>query len=111
MTFHCRRCGNCCRGAGFVRLSAAEITAISVYLGLDELRFIEQFTRLAPDRGALALIDQPDESCIFLEEREGAPTCRIEPVKPRQCRDFPLVWNFPGWERVCAAGKDEQKKS
>ena len=23
-------------------------------------------------------------------------------AKPRQCRNFPLVWNFPGWEKECA---------
>jgi uncharacterized protein len=24
-------------------------------------------------------------------------------VKPQQCRDFPNLWNFPGFEKVCHA--------
>jgi hypothetical protein len=29
--------------------------------------------------------------------------CRIHEVKPAQCRGFPNVWNFPGWEKECEA--------
>jgi hypothetical protein len=24
-------------------------------------------------------------------------------VKPQQCRDFPNLWSFPGFEKVCRA--------
>jgi len=24
-------------------------------------------------------------------------------VKPQQCRDFPNLWNFPGFEETCRA--------
>ena len=27
----------------------------------------------------------------------------MQPVKPQQCRDFPNLWNFPGFEKVCHA--------
>jgi uncharacterized protein len=82
-----------------VKLTDADITAIAGYLGLSEHAFIQQFTRLRPRRDGLALIDKPDESCIFLEGRD----CRIQPVKPAQCRGFPNTWNFPGWREVCEA--------
>jgi hypothetical protein len=29
--------------------------------------------------------------------------CRIQPVKPVQCRGFPNEWRFPGWREMCEA--------
>ena len=29
--------------------------------------------------------------------------CSVQPVKPQQCRDFPNLWNFPGFEKTCRA--------
>ena len=41
--FHCRRCGACCRiPDGIVRVSDAEIARIAAFLGIPEVRFIEQ---------------------------------------------------------------------
>jgi hypothetical protein len=45
----------------------------------------------------LALMDKPNGECIFLD----GDLCRIQPVKPQQCRDFPNLWNFPGFEKSC----------
>lgn len=97
--YACQRCTNCCRWPGFVKLTDADIAAIAQFLGMAEHAFIQKFTRLRPRRDGLALIDNPDESCIFLEGRD----CRIQPVKPLQCRGFPNTWNFPGWRDVCEA--------
>jgi Fe-S-cluster containining protein len=97
--YACQRCTNCCRWPGFVKLTDPDITAISEFLQLPETDFIQRYTRLRPNRDGLALIDQPDESCIFLEGQD----CRIQPVKPHQCRGFPNTWNFPGWREVCQA--------
>ncbi len=76
-----------------------EITSIAAFLGVGESEFIQQFTRLRADRQGLALMDQMDGSCIFLQGRD----CRIQSVKPQQCRDFPNRWNFPGFENTCRA--------
>ncbi len=97
--YQCQRCGNCCRWPGFVRLSDADITAISNFLGMDELIFIERYTRLRPKRDGLALIDKPNGECVFLDGID----CTIQPVKPHQCSGFPNAWNFPGWRDVCEA--------
>ncbi len=97
--YACQRCTNCCRWPGFVRIDARDISAISAFLGLSEDGFIQEFTRLRPGRDGLALTDQPDGACIFLDGRD----CRIQSVKPGQCRDFPNGWNFPGWREVCEA--------
>ena len=81
------------------KLTDADITSISGFLGLSEHDFIQNLTRLRPRRDGLALIDQPDGACIFLEGRD----CSVQPVKPIQCRGFPNTWNFPGWREVCEA--------
>jgi len=82
-----------------VKLTDADITAVAAFLGIEERGFIQEFTRLRPSRDGLALTDQPDGACIFLDGRD----CRIQPVKPAQCGGFPNTWNFPGWREVCEA--------
>ena len=101
--FRCLRCGNCCRWPGCVRISGAEADAIAAYLGVPVGEFLDRYTALMPDRQGLTLIEQVSGSCIFLEECEP-PACRIDPVKPSQCRRFPEHWNFSGWEKECAGG-------
>lgn len=82
-----------------MRLTEAEITRIAEFKNLPEHDFIQQFTRLAADRRGLALQDKANGECIFLEGND----CAIQPVKPLQCRQFPNLWNFPGFEKVCHA--------
>jgi len=94
------RCGNCCRWPGFVKLTQGDITRIARFLALSEHDFIQNYTQLRPNREGLALTNKPNEECIFLE---GVNTCRIQAVKPEQCRGFPNDWNFPGWRAVCEA--------
>ncbi len=98
--FKCARCGNCCRWRGYVRLKEDEIEKIAVFLNMSELDFTDRYTELTADRRNLTLIENEVGHCIFFED--NPPACRIEPVKPQQCRDFPLKWNFPGWEKECA---------
>jgi uncharacterized protein len=98
--FHeCQRYTACCRWPGQVRLEAAEITRLAGHLQLLETDFIQQFTRLTTDRRGLALLDKPNGECVFLDGED----CRVQSVKPQQCRDFPNVWNFPGFEQHCRA--------
>jgi Fe-S-cluster containining protein len=80
-------------------LDEGEITAIAAFQGMAESDFIERFTRLQVNRQGLALIDKPGGECIFYE----ANGCAIQPVKPRQCVDFPEKWNFPGFKSLCQA--------
>lgn len=82
-----------------MKLTDADITAVAAFLGIEERGFIQEFTRLRPSRDGLALTDQPDGACIFLDGRD----CRIQPVKPAQCGGFPNTWNFPGWREACEA--------
>jgi len=95
----CQRCTACCRWPGQVRLSDAEIARLAAFKGISGNEFIQRFTRLRQDRQGLALQEQPDGRCIFLE----GINCALQSVKPQQCRDFPNPWNFPGFEKVCHA--------
>jgi len=98
--FHeCQRCTACCRWPGQVRLTDAEIARLAQFKGLGEHEFIQQFTRLTSDRRGLALRDKENGECIFLE----GESCAVQAVKPQQCRDFPNLWNFPGFEKICHA--------
>jgi len=68
-------------------------------MGMSEVDFIQTHTRLTQDRRGLALTDKPNGECTFLQGHD----CAIQPVKPRQCREFPNLWNFPGFEQTCRA--------
>lgn len=110
--FHeCQRCTACCRWPGQVRLTDEEITKLAAFKQMSESDFIQKFTRLRQGRRGLALLEKPNGECIFLEGND----CSVQPVKPQQCRDFPNLWNFPGFEKVCHAiprlvGADEYKR-
>jgi Fe-S-cluster containining protein len=95
----CQRCTACCRWPGQVLLNDAEIARLAAFKGLSEHDFIQQFAKLRADRRGLALREQPDGACIFLE----GENCAVQPVKPQKCREFPNLWNFPGFEKVCHA--------
>jgi Fe-S-cluster containining protein len=97
--YSCQRCTKCCRWPGFVKVDAAEITAIAEFVGMKEDEFIARHTRLREDRKGLALLDKPDGSCAWLEGRD----CVLQSVKPVQCKRFPNAWNFPGWREDCEA--------
>lgn len=84
----CNQCGDCCRWTGHVHLTDSDIKRISGFLNIDERDFINDYTCLTATRSGLSLINQPDESCIFLEYS----SCRIYPVRPKQCRDYPHIW-------------------
>lgn len=97
--YECVRCTECCRWPGQVRLSDAEISRMARFLRVSEIDFIQRYTRLRADRRGLALQDRAGGECVFLEGRD----CAVQPVKPQQCRDFPNLWNFPGFEKICRA--------
>lgn len=90
--YECTRCGACCRWAGDVCIETDEIREISRFLDMDEQVFIDTCCRLRANRRGLSIRDAEDGACMMLT-KDG---CRINPVKPRQCRDFPNKWNFPG---------------
>jgi uncharacterized protein len=97
--YECQRCTACCRWPGQVRLTDEEITRLAAFRSLSEEEFIQRYTRLRQDRRGLALQEKPNGECVFLEGND----CSVQAVKPQQCRGFPNLWNFPGFEKVCHA--------
>ena len=95
----CQRCTACCKWPGDVRIEEDEIAPISDFLGVGEMDFIAEFTRLRSNRQGLSLLEKENHECIMLDGN----SCRIHPVKPSQCGGFPNKWNFPGWQEVCEA--------
>ena len=89
--FNCTKCGDCCRWPGSVLLTDGDITRMAEFLQLPEEEFISRHTRLAPNRIQLALNEEPDGSCIFLEENR----CAVYGARPEQCRSFPFAWRVP----------------
>jgi Fe-S-cluster containining protein len=98
--FECKRCGACCRIAGFVRLQGEDSARIAAHLNMDEGEFLEQFASLHPDRLSLVLNDRGDGACSMLTEDNR---CRIYPVRPKLCRTFPHEWVNVNSSEYCPA--------
>lgn len=94
--FKCLRCGNCCRGDGFVSLSEEDVARAAAYLEIGELEFLEEYCQPFTGEYPALLKDQDDEeqSCIFLTQdlKSGIYGCQIHKAKPQQCADFPFTW-------------------
>jgi Fe-S-cluster containining protein len=100
LRFECTGCGACCVTHGdcaYVFLAEADVRAISGHLGQPEAAFLEACCE--GDAGSTWL-KTPGAECIFLE---GRTRCRVYPVRPRQCADWPF-WTEnlvaeTAWER------------
>ncbi len=82
--FDCQMCGDCCQGQGGILVTPAEVAAMAAHLGLDREEFRRRYvvdTAMGPQLTA------PGNRCIFVEERR----CRVHPVKPRICRQWPFL--------------------
>ena len=97
--YQCQRCTACCRWPGQVKVGEAELAAMAALLEKEEWAFIQEYTRLRPQRDGLALKDKANGECIFLDGND----CRVQDAKPIQCKGFPNTWNFPGWRSTCEA--------
>ncbi len=101
--FTCLHCGACCRVPGYVALEPGEAESIAAHLELDTYEFTEKYTRITLNRKSLSLTEGPDGRCVFLQPDN---TCKIQPVKPAQCRGFPFLWRSKQLEHRCPAIRD-----
>ena len=99
-TFRCRCCGACCRVPGYVALEPGEPEAIAAFLGLDVYAFTERYATLTFNRHDLSLVEAEEGRCVFLQDDNA---CRIQPVKPAQCKGFPFTWRSRTLEQCCPA--------
>ncbi len=98
--YQCQRCTNCCKWKGDVVITDDETKKIADFLGMKVFDFVRDFTRLRENRVGLSLIDKEGTTeCIMLD----GENCRLQEVKPEQCKGFPNRWNFPNWREACEA--------
>ena len=102
--FACARCGNCCRGEGYVRVTTEDVARMADELGITSDEFVTRYTR-QPEiteqaiAGDLWLLDKPgpEQECIMLEGN----LCRVHKSKPVQCIGFPMKWRTPDIMDYC----------
>lgn len=93
LRFECSRCGKCCSGfPGFVWVNDEELQAIADYRQEPIAETIALFTRYI--YGRCSLREKLNHDCVFYDPVAG---CTIYPVRPRQCRTWPL------WESTVAS--------
>jgi len=103
--FECIQCGRCCSGPGegYIWVSKAEIRLIAEYLKMPEEQLRRTYLKRVGFR--TTIIENKSRDCIFLEDRGGAKSCAIYPVRPNQCRTWPFwsenladadAWNRAG---------------
>lgn len=107
LAFECTRCGQCCAGPneGYVWISSQEVQALADFLSLSVEKVYQLYLRNI--EGQLSLLESPaSKDCIFLDrDDQGLSLCRVYPVRPRQCRNWPF-WpaNLRSSSTWCLAG-------
>ena len=82
--FSCRQCGECCLGERGILVTAAEHEAMAAHLGLSPDDFAARYLVATPLGPQLA---SRSGSCAL--QAEGL--CRVHPVKPFICRQWPFL--------------------
>ena len=96
--FVCEKCGNCCAIEGYVEVLEAELPQIAAALKLTPAQFKKQFLHQLKD-GLWSMRDHPGTTdCIMLTKDRR---CRIQGVKPEQCRSFPAHWRTVDSDSYC----------
>ena len=94
LRFECTQCGNCCTGeSGWVWFTPAELEAMAQHVGLLPFQFRERYAQRKNGRWTLSEIEREGEhDCVFVEydSTTGKSLCSIYPVRPAQCRTWPL---------------------
>jgi hypothetical protein len=83
--FLCQQCGECCQGRGGIFPNPREIDLIAQFLKVTPEQVFESFLEWTP-LGPMVK-NKPRGGCIFNEQGR----CRIHPVKPKICRDWPFL--------------------
>ena len=106
--FACARCGNCCRGDGYVRVTPDDIIRMAMQLSITVTEFQSAYTRppeilAQAEVGDLWLLDKPgpQQECIMLEDN----LCKVHRSKPVQCVGFPMKWRTPDIMDYCEGMK------
>lgn len=83
--FQCQQCGECCRGKGGIILTDTEIVILAKYLHIP----VEEFRCQYVEPSALGPTLRTDDAGMCIFNHNGL--CRVHPVKPRICREWPFL--------------------
>jgi len=83
--FHCRMCGECCRGKGGIVVGPRDLPRLCVHLHIDQERFIAVYGYR--QNGKIKIRTGPDNYCIFFLPGTG---CSVHMAKPDICRAWPF---------------------
>jgi len=116
--FECLRCGRCCRSGPNVGLTAFDIHRIARFLNVDwrELKGKYVAAVLADMVAVPTLRGTVDGECVFLENVDGKPSCRIYPARPMRCRLYPFMPFSPSnietiYLDTCCPGLNTEKET
>lgn len=84
--FCCTNCGDCCQGYGGTYVNTSDIAAIAAFLKMGLEDFKAACCQISGRR--LVLAQSENGYCRFWSRDQG---CRIHPVKPRMCREWPFI--------------------
>ncbi|MCH8053241.1 MAG: YkgJ family cysteine cluster protein [Planctomycetes bacterium] len=92
LNFTCTQCGNCCTGSpGYVWTTAEERQAMADHLELDLADFTQRYARRVGFKYSLKEHgSRQNWDCVFLAHENGRRICRVYPVRPTQCRNWPF---------------------
>jgi len=82
--FQCKCCGHCCHGSATVSVSPKEEQNIAKFLDIDLETLRNNFLLKKGKRTEMRIVDG---HCIFYGD-DGL--CKIHPVKPFHCKQWPL---------------------
>jgi Fe-S-cluster containining protein len=84
--FHCRQCGDCCSGRGGIYVRPDEVEAMAALVELPVADFCRRYME-ASDLGPRLTV-AANGFCVFLM---AGNRCRVHPVKPFICRQWPFL--------------------
>lgn len=92
--FNCQQCGDCCSGRGGIHVQPHEVEAMAALLSMPVADFSRDYVEASAT--GLRLTVAANGFCVFMQ---AGNLCRVHPVKPFICRQwpfFPILLVDPG---------------
>jgi Fe-S-cluster containining protein len=84
--FNCKQCGDCCSGRGGIHVEPREAEAMAALLSMPVEDFCRNYVEASVTGPRLTVA--ANGFCVFLMEGN---LCRVHPVKPFICRQWPFL--------------------
>jgi len=82
--FECQQCGECCAGRGGIYATPEEVAQMAAFLEIAPGELVSRYLEDSPLGPRLGV---SNGVCVFVEDNR----CRVHPVKPRICREWPFL--------------------